>query len=289
MAGAAQIRVGAPTKYVDMSSDENVAVELDGIICTLGGKLVLDVDHLRITHGEQVTIVGHNGAGKSTLLRLLSGFVIPDRGVVTVLGTNLSRATSALSLRNLRSQTGQVLQGLHLVQRLSALDNVLIGALGRLSGWRTWLRWHHAAVVAEAEICLRDVGLLAKADVRVDKLSGGERQKVAIARMHMQRARLILADEPTASLDPQAAAEMCIQLGRVALSATLVSVVHSPALLPLLAQRVIGLRAGRIAFDLPVAQVSDEQLLALYRGEPETLASVAYAAAAVQHTSRVNP
>ena len=289
MARVAQICNSASTKNDATSSDEKIAVDLDGIICTLGNKLVLAIDHLRIVHGEQVAIIGHNGAGKSTLLRLLSGFVIPDRGVVSVLGARLSRETSALTLRDLRAQTGQVLQGLHLVQRLSALDNVLIGALGRLSGWRTWLRWHDAAVVAEAEACLRDVGLLAKADVRVDKLSGGERQKVAIARMHMQRARLILADEPTASLDPQAAAEICVQLGRVALSATLVSVVHSPALLPLLAQRVIGLRAGRIAFDLPVAQVSDEQLLALYRGEPEPQSAVAYAAAAAHHTSHISP
>lgn len=254
------------------------AIHLDGVICTLGDKVALDIDRLRIAAGERVAIVGHNGAGKSTLLRLLSGFVRPQRGVVSVLGQRLPSQASSRHLRSLRGDIGQVLQGLHLVQRLSALDNVLIGALGRLSGWRTWLRWHRPEIVAEAETALREVGLLAKADVRVDRLSGGERQKVAIARMRMQRARLILADEPTAALDPQAAAEICDKLRRAAHHAaqqsTLVSVVHNPALLPLLADRVIGLRQGRIVFDLPVTQIGDEQLLALYRSAPEVLLPV---------------
>lgn len=246
------------------------AIRLEGVVCTLGGKAVLDIGELRIAAGERVAIVGHNGAGKSTLLRLLSGFIQPERGMVCVLGQHLQAPMTPRQLRALRREIGQVLQGLHLVQRLSALDNVLIGALGRTSGWRTWLRWPRAEQVAEAEAALQEAGLLAKADVRVDRLSGGERQKVAFARMRMQRARLILADEPTAALDPQAAIEVCVQLGHAAQQATLVSVVHNPALLPLLADRVIGLRQGQIAFDLPVAQVGDETLLDLYRAAPET-------------------
>lgn len=247
---------------------EDIAVQLGGVVCTLGGKVALDIDTLRIAHGERVAIVGHNGAGKSSLLRVLSGFVRPDRGAVMVLGRHLPVRGSGRELRALRGEIGQVLQGLHLVQRLSALDNVLVGALGRLSGWRTWARCYRAADVAEAEAALRDVGLLAKADARVDRLSGGEGQKVAIARMLMQRPRLILADEPTAALDPQAAAEVCALLATAAAGATratLVVVVHNPALLPLLADRVIGLKQGRIAFDLPVGQVDDQRLLGLYR------------------------
>ncbi|MDP1613141.1 MAG: ATP-binding cassette domain-containing protein [Sulfuritalea sp.] len=245
------------------------AIRLDGVICTRGGKLALDIDQLRIAAGERVAIVGHNGAGKSTLLRLLAGFVRPERGIALVLGRRLPSRTSVGPLKGLRREIGQVFQGLHLVQRLSALDNVLIGALGRLTGWRTWLRWHRAEDIAEAEAALCEVGLLAKADLRVDRLSGGERQKVAIARMRMQRARLILADEPTAALDPQAAAKVCALLARAAQGATLLSVVHNPALLPLLADRVIGLRQGRIVFDLPLAEVDDCRLLALYRADAE--------------------
>lgn len=253
------------------STANEMAIHLDGVICTLGDKVALDIDCLSIGAGERVAIVGHNGAGKSTLLRLLSGFARPERGVVSVLGQRLPSQYSSSSLKALRREVGQVLQGLHLVQRLSALDNVLIGALGRLSGWRTWLRWHRPEDIAEAEVALREVGLLAKADLRVDRLSGGERQKVAIARMLMQRARLILADEPTAALDPQAAAEVCALLARAAQGqpeTTLISVVHNPSLLPLLADRVVGLRHGRIAFDLPVDEVDDACLLSLYRTEP---------------------
>jgi phosphonate transport system ATP-binding protein len=170
----------------------------------------------------------------------------------------------------LRQEVGQVLQGLHLVARLSALENVLIGSLGRVTGWRSWTRCYPPPEVASAETSLHAVGLLAHARTRADRLSGGEKQKVAIARLLMQRPRLILADEPTAALDPSAAAEVCHLLVKAARQATLITVVHNPALLPLLAERVIGLRHGRIAFDLPLARVSDQELGDLYRPDGGT-------------------
>lgn len=182
-----------------------------------------------------------------------------------MLGQALERPLPASEVRLLRQNVGQVLQGLHLVGRLTALDNALIGALGRVRGWRGWARCYPADEVERALAALHDVGMLARSQARADQLSGGERQKVAIARLLMQRPRLILADEPTAALDPAAAAEVCQLLVRAAQGATLVTIVHNPALLPVLAQRVIGLRQGRIAFDLPVGEVSDRQLLELYR------------------------
>ena len=247
------------------------AVTLSGLICRAGGRTVLELDALQVRSGERIAIIGANGAGKSTLLRALSGFARPAHGVLTVLGhavPGLHVSTPRVDLRALRCEVGQVLQGLHLVQRLTALENVLIGGLGRQRGWAAWRGWARCpapADVAEAEAALRAVGLLSKAGERADRLSGGERQRVAIARMLMQRPRLILADEPTASLDPLAAAEVCRLLSQAAVGATLITVVHNPSLLPLLADRVLGIKAGRLAFDVPVAALDDHQLAALYR------------------------
>jgi phosphonate transport system ATP-binding protein len=227
----------------------------------------LQIERLDIAQGERVAIVGHNGAGKSTLLRLLSGFMPPAYGQLSVLGRELGQPLATSELRALRLEVGQVLQGLHLVGRLTALENVLIGSLGRVTGWRSWTRCFPANEVARATEALQAVGLLARAETRADKLSGGERQKVAIARLLLQGPRLILADEPTAALDPAAAAEVCQLLVNAAAGATLISVVHNPALLPLLpllADRVIGLKQGRIAFDLPTVAVDEKKLLDFY-------------------------
>ena len=246
----------------------SACIELRGVRCTLGGRTVLDIDRLAVGEGERVAIVGHNGAGKSTLLRVLSGFTRPTAGQVSVLGVRLDTPVPPARLRALRCEAGQVLQGLHLVPRLSALENVLIGSLGRVSGWRSWVRRYPAHECERARAALARVGMLDQASMRTDGLSGGERQKVAIARVLVQAPRLILADEPTAALDPAAAQEICRVLGTAAGDATLVAVVHNTALLPLLADRVIGLRQGRVVFDLPQTQVDEVQLAALYGSGP---------------------
>ncbi|MBU1363193.1 MAG: ATP-binding cassette domain-containing protein [Gammaproteobacteria bacterium] len=242
-----------------------IAIHLQQVCCIAEGRALLDVGDLSIGHGERIAIVGHNGAGKSTLLRLLTGFMPAAHGRVEVLGHDLTGSPSAKELRTLRREVGQVHQGLHLVGRLSALENVLIGSLGRVTGWRSWVRHFPVDEVVGAEAALHAVGLLARATTRADKLSGGERQKVAIGRLLVQRPKLILADEPTAALDPAAAGEVCHLLAQAARNATLISVVHNPSLLPLLADRVIGLKNGRIAFDLPIATVDDQKLTNLYR------------------------
>ena len=252
------------------AAPSTATVALKSLACSAGGRTLLAIDELVVAEGERVAIVGHNGAGKTTLLRLLSGFMRPAQGTAEVLGRALERPLPAADLRALRQEVGQVLQGLHLVARLSALENVLIGSLGRVTGWRTWTRCYPTQEVAEAEAALQALGLLAHARTRVDRLSGGEKQKVAIGRLLMQRPRLILADEPTAALDPSTAAEVCHLLVQAAQQATLITVVHNPALLPMLAERVIGLKHGRIAFDLPQAKVSDQDLADLYRPEGGT-------------------
>ena len=254
----------------DLGGGEPVVL-ISALRCELAGRVALDLPRLKIHAGERVAIVGPNGAGKSTLLRCLSGFLAPTQGQVTVLGQRIDAGLPPNALRTLRRDVGQVMQGLHLVHRLSALENVLVGTLGRTSGaatWRSWARWYAPPAVEAARQALAAVGLTGHADTRADRLSGGERQKVALARLLVQQAQLILADEPTASLDPAAAHEVCNLLALAARGKTLLTVVHDTRVLPLLADRVIGLARGRLAFDLPVTVVDEATLGALYRNDP---------------------
>lgn len=239
----------------------NHCVHLQNIYLGAGQQRLLEIADLCIANGERVAIIGPNGAGKSSLLRLVGGLLQPQQGRVEVLGQTLTpRAPGSL-----RQQIGHIMQGLHLVPRLDALENVLIGALARVPGWRSYLRLFPAHEVRAAEQALHEVGMLARAHVRSDRLSGGERQKVAIARLLIQGPRLILADEPTAALDPAASSDVCRLLVQAAQKAALICVVHNPTLLPLLAQRVIGLKQGRIAFDLPLTALSEAHLSRLYQ------------------------
>ena len=240
------------------------AVLLEGVRCPTGGPMCLEVERLEIKPGERVAVVGHNGAGNSTLLRLISGFVGPAAGRVVVLDRSLDAPLPAHGMRALRREVGQIMQDLHPVERLTVLENVLIGCLGRTRGWRGWTRCYPQGEIEAARSALKSVGLLMRAGTRADALSGGERQKVALARLLMQRPRVILADEPTAALDPVASREVCQLLVEASAGATLVCVVHNPALLPLLANRVIGMKNGGIDFDLPIAAVNANRLNALY-------------------------
>lgn len=266
-------------------------IEAEALVCRSGERTTLAVSRLVVQPGERIGLIGPNGAGKSTLLRCFGGFVRPAEGRLQVAGTELAGPAGPpgpATLRALRTQVGQVLQGLHPVQRLSTLENVLVGALPRVPGWRSWARWFPADEVTAAEAALRSVGLAHLGRVRSDRLSGGERQKLAIARMLLQRPRLILADEPTASLDPQAATEVCALLAAAAQGATLLTVVHNPALLPLLADRVLGLRQGRLLFDLPIAQLDEARLAALYESG-QTGADAAPASAAPLRPGLLSP
>jgi phosphonate transport system ATP-binding protein len=244
------------------------AVRLDGVHVAVGNRVLLDVPHLAIAPGERVAVVGPNGAGKSTLLKLIGGLAVPTQGSVQVLGLDRQLMRSR-ERRDLRRDTGLLMQGLHLVPRLSARENVLVGALARLRGadaLRSWCRWYPDALRAEADSALTALGLADRARTRADRLSGGERQKVALARVQLQRPRLLLADEPTSALDPAATREVCLALRAMAdePGRTLLTVVHDLELLPLLATRVIGIADGRVRWDRPISEVMPALLKALY-------------------------
>jgi phosphonate transport system ATP-binding protein len=200
-----------------------------------------------------------------------------QQGQVQVLGRELGPDAGAPLTRRqwraLRAEVGLLMQGLHLVPRLTARENVLVGALAPLRGadaWRSLVRWYPPASVAQADAALAALGLAERADTRADRLSGGERQKAAIARLQVQRPRLVLADEPTSALDPAATAQVCEALRAATHGGgqTLVTVVHDLALLPRLAERVIGMAHGRVAWNRALADVTPEALQSLYEAPP---------------------
>ncbi len=221
-----------------------------------------DVD-LVIDEGEQVAVLGASGAGKSTLLALLNGSLSASSGRVEVFGSDLATLAPG-GLRRVQRRIGTVTQRLDLVEQVRVLHNVSAGRLGTWSTWRAvvalaWPRPDPAIVGA-----LRQVGMEWALHERTERLSGGERQRVAIARVLIQRPELMLADEPVSSLDPARAAEILGLLKKPAADATFVVSLHQPELARQHCTRAIGLREGRIAFDVPVEQLDDTVLADLY-------------------------
>ncbi len=218
---------------------------------------------LAIRPGERVAIVGPSGAGKSTLLGLLNTSVAPSSGSVEVLGCEVA-ALSPRALRRVRSRIGTVHQQLHLVPQASVMQNVVAGRLGRMSLARAL-----AALVSRAEAervaaVLAQVGIADRLHERVDRLSGGEQQRVAVARALYQDPEIVIADEPVASVDPARAIEIAALLARAFAGRTLVVTTHRlEPLLPVVT-RVVGLRDGALAFDEPVAALTLDHLSRLY-------------------------
>jgi phosphonate transport system ATP-binding protein len=229
---------------------------------------VLAIEGLAIGPGEQVAIIGPSGAGKSTLLRAIKGYVLPTQGKIEVRGVNLWAVGRKLRLRVTRG-IGLIYQQFHLARRLTVLRNVLCGRLGVTSRWRSLLAWFSEDDYRIAWSAICEVGLQAQVHQRADTLSGGEQQRVAVARALAQQPSIILADEPVSSLDPAWAEDVLELIGQVRQhhDATLVMSLHQPQLARRFARRIIGLRAGRVVFDGPPAALNDARLEELYRGD----------------------
>lgn len=246
------------------------AIRVKGLRKSFGDKLVLDGFDIDVARGESIALIGANGSGKSTCLRCLVRLIEPSAGTIEVLGetvTSLPRGP----LGKLRARVGFVFQRHNLVPRLSALSNVLHGVQSRERGPRTWLQsLARPAVRDEALSCLEAVGLLAQARQRVDSLSGGQSQRVAIARMLMQRPELVLADEPDASLDPRTGDEIMELLHRLAKAKTIAMVVVSHRLehAKTYSDRIIGLSGGRISLSVE-SRSADPATLRAFFEEPE--------------------
>ncbi|HEX2438351.1 MAG TPA: phosphonate ABC transporter ATP-binding protein [Methylomirabilota bacterium] len=228
---------------------------------------VIAVDHvdLSIAPGEFVVILGRSGSGKTTFLRAINRLVEPTAGVVRVAGRAVTGADAA-ALRAARRQIGMVFQQFNLVRRASVLDNVLAGRLGYVPSLPSLFGRFPDADRALALECLAQVGLDHLAARRADTLSGGEQQRVAIARALAQSPAVILADEPTASLDPALTADIMGVLRAINAERGLTLVVSQHQLETALAYatRIVGFRAGRVTFDGPPADVTPAVVTAIY-------------------------
>jgi phosphonate transport system ATP-binding protein len=219
--------------------------------------IALDGVDLTIRRGEFVVILGPSGAGKTTFLRSLNRLVEPTSGTIRVAGGAVTGAPPS-ELRTVRRQVGMIFQQFNLVRRLSVLDNVLTGRLGYVAPLPSIAGRFPLADRVLARDCLGEVGLTHLADRRADTLSGGEQQRVAIARALAQSPSVMLADEPTASLDPALTESIMETLRRIntARGLTLVVSQHQLPTALAYATRIVGFRGGRIVFDGPPTAVT---------------------------------
>jgi phosphonate transport system ATP-binding protein len=242
---------------------------------------------LQIPEGQLISFIGLSGSGKSTLLRHINGLLRPTTGTVEVMGKQVSSA-SGRELKKVRREIGFVFQQFGLVGRTTCLENVLNGALGRLRGPRYGVRSYPKNLRSDAFDQLERVGLANQAYQRADTLSGGQMQRVAIARSLMQRPKIMLADEPVASLDPESSAQVLDILLRVSVEdrMTVVVTLHQVELALGWANRIVGLRDGKVVLDRDATTLKQDDVMDVYRRVDKTLDdgrdSISVAASRVQ-------
>ncbi|QAU13505.1 phosphonate ABC transporter ATP-binding protein [Halorubrum sp. BOL3-1] len=225
---------------------------------------------------EVVAMIGPSGAGKSTFVRCVNRLVEPTTGSVRLDGRELT-GVGEDELRNARRDIGMVFQEYNLVERLTVMENVLSGRLGYVSNWAALRRNFPPEDVERAYELLDLVGLDDMENKRVDELSGGQRQRVGIARAVVQEPKIVLADEPTSSLDPETSRDVMELLTDIAVERDVPVVIniHEVDLAEQYADRILGLHGGELVFDGPTADLTDESKGVIYRGEgpPESAAT----------------
>ena len=238
---------------------ENVSVTYPG-----GVEALKDLN-LEIKDGDFIIIVGLSGAGKSTLLRTVNNLVKPSTGSVYLEGKNVTSAKKK-ELKKIRSQIGMIFQTFNLVNRSTVLKNVLTGRLSNISTIRSILGLWPKDQKEMAFEALNQVEILEKAYVRASNLSGGQRQRVGIARALSQKPKVMLADEPVASLDPITSRVVMSYLKKIntELGITTIVNLHFLDLAKEFGDRLIGLRDGELVFDGNVNDVSDEDFENIY-------------------------
>jgi phosphonate transport system ATP-binding protein len=258
----------AKVRQLDAPPRARTALRIENLRKSFAGRTVLDGLSFGVGHGELVAILGANGSGKSTALRCVVGLLEPDAGSIELAGHALTELHGA-ELAAARRRAAMIFQQIHLVGRLTALDNVCCGALGRLPTRRTLFRTLFPQEIREeAMACLARVGLAERAPERAGRLSGGQQQRVAVARALIQRPAILLADEPVSALDP-AAADRVMQLLRDLAHVdglAVAAVLHQPELARRYADRVIGIADGRIQFAVAAGDIDGAAVGDLYLG-----------------------
>ena len=234
----------------------------------VAGTPVLQDINLEVAPRGITAIIGASGTGKSTLIRCINRLVEPTSGAILFENQDLARL-SGQALRNARRHIGMVFQEYNLVERLTVMENLLTGRLGYVSAWRAWRRKFPPDDIRRAFDLLDVVGLGGFAQQRADALSGGQRQRVGIARAVMQEPKLLLADEPTSSLDPKTSVEIMEILASVGRSRSIPVLVnmHDVELAKRFADRIVGMRGGKLVFDGVAGDLDDAKLTMIYGGE----------------------
>jgi phosphonate transport system ATP-binding protein len=225
---------------------------------------------LSVRKGEFLVILGASGAGKSTLLRCINHLTEPTTGEISVDGVR-SQGDRA-GLRSVRRDVAMIFQHYNVVPRLSVLKNVLTGRLSAMPAVLSWFQMFPRADIDIARESLRRVGLEAKADVRTDTLSGGQKQRVGIARALAQRPKVILADEPVASLDPKTSRSVlsCLREASRESGITVICNLHQVDYAMEFGERIIGVAGGRVVFEGRPDELTEEALHRIYPEGVET-------------------
>lgn len=229
------------------------------------GTKALDDVSLQIEQGEFVGVIGLSGAGKSTLIRTINKMIDITEGQLTVNGVDIP-SLKGKALRKFRRKIGMVFQSFNLVTRTTVINNVLSARVADMSLIRTIFGLYSKKDKIEALEALDKVGILEKAYSRADQLSGGQMQRVALARTLAQNPEIILADEPVASLDPVMADVVMEDFKRIneEMNITVIINIHHVDLALQYAKRIIGIQAGKIVYDGPVSGVTNEVLRMIY-------------------------
>lgn len=232
----------------------------------------LDDLSFSVKEGEFLSIIGPSGAGKSTVLRCINRLVDATDGKIIYDGKDIMHINKR-QLRNVRTKTGMIFQHYNLVDRLSVMENVLHGRLGQKSTFSGMIGHYSESEKEQAFAILEELGLAEQAYKRCDALSGGQKQRVGIARAIMQQPKLILCDEPIASLDPKASKTIMDHLAQINQSMQITCIVnlHQVDVAMKYSQRILGVAAGKLVFDGTPSELTQEKIHEIYQSNAKDL------------------